>query len=184
MSTIIPRLFALGFGATAFTLQPVPSVVALIVLYQIIDGGPTVYALSAFLGALTATIFGNPAGWTVPEIEARSSAAILLIYVGQIAVRHTGIMLGEAFLLLPMVIEHAYLDPTAFRLKWGCSIILYVLCALFVVNGEAQIFCCFAMMICALAVVHGGTIIKRIYHCSSSSSRCVSAQALHSPSST
>ena len=123
---LIPTLYAMGFSATALTTQPAPSILALMFAYALATRGgqPMAYTLAIFMGALSATLLGRPAGWqpvTSPwALLIAGSAYVLQLFVSPSAA------LAQMFVV--QLVEHTLLEPHAFFSKLLCHCAVLLLC--------------------------------------------------------
>lgn len=143
---LVPTLFGLGFTATAFTTQPGPATLVLIVAYAFLNAGPLAYTLAVFMGALSASLLGKPAGWR-PALDGRvlwSIAPVVLLYGGLLWSTRPGQEHWETlFLSATAILEHLLLESEVFLAKSITHCAILVLCTLLVDVGDVlQIYCC------------------------------------------
>jgi hypothetical protein len=153
---LVPALFSLGFGATALTTQPGPAVLGLILLYALFNGGALPYTLAIFMGALSASLLGKPAGWRSPLHNQPLWTLALLAALYAASMWSCGSATMEPLLLAANhVVEHLLLEPEIFLSKSLVCLATLALCTW--VGDLMQIYCCLLVVAACWAYIHWRT---------------------------
>ena len=141
----VATLFSVGFGATAVTTKPGPSVLVLMFAFALMGGGPLPYSLGIFMGALAASLLGKPAQWK-PVPRDAYSLALLVLYVMQLSGSERW---GSTLFAAAQLLEWQLFAPDIWFSKAACYAALLAVCALVdaTLNEHiTHIYCCMVVL--------------------------------------